>query len=64
MSTNNTSNSTSFYDILNGDAGAAQAKAGISTRTFALNLATGFALFIIQISAFFLLKSSDLGRRI
>ena len=59
----NTDNGT-FDSLLDGQAGAALGSQGISTKTFALNLATGLALFVFQLSGFFLLKSSDIGRRI
>ena len=50
--------------IIDGNAGAAKASEGITTRAFALNLAVGFALFVFEVSGFFLLKSSDIGRRL
>lgn len=37
---------------------------GITTKAFVLNLATGFILFTLQTTGFFLLKSSSIGRRI
>lgn len=37
---------------------------GITTKAFVLNLATGFVLFTLQTTGFFLLKNSSLGRRI
>lgn len=51
-------------DIFGGNAGVAQQQAGITTKTFVLNLAVGIGLFAIELSIFFLLKSSNLGRRI
>ena len=50
--------------ILNGNAGAGQDSKGITTKAFALNLATGVALFLFEVTGFFLLKSTDVGRRI
>ncbi|KAK4554797.1 hypothetical protein LTR86_007945 [Recurvomyces mirabilis] len=63
LNTNNT-NSSGISDIFQGNAGAAQTSGGITTKAFVLNLATGFALFVFQLSGFFLLKSSNLGRRL
>lgn len=61
------SNSTNYTNPLtyfNGGAGAAQDSSGIATKAFVLNLATGLGLFAFQLTGFFLLKSSSLGRRI
>jgi hypothetical protein len=61
------SNNTNISDplsFLNGNAGAAQGSAGITTRAFLLNLAIGFGLFSVELTIFFVLKSSSLGRRI
>ena len=55
------SNVTGFFT---GNAGAAQNSAHITTRAFLLNLAVGFGLFAVELTIFFLLKSSNLGRRI
>lgn len=55
------SNITGIFD---GQAGAAQASDGITTKAFLLNLAVGFGLFAVELSIFFLLKSSNIGRRI
>ena len=52
------------FDIINGQGGAAQGQKGISTRAFALNLALGIALFVTELTGFFLLKDSKIGRRI
>ncbi|SMQ51567.1 unnamed protein product [Zymoseptoria tritici ST99CH_1A5] len=49
--------------LTNGNAGIAQTGA-VTTKAFVLNLATGFGLFVFQLSGFFLLKSSKIGRRI
>ncbi|KAK4969034.1 hypothetical protein LTR42_009313 [Elasticomyces elasticus] len=57
-------NSSSIPDIFQGNAGAAQTSGGITTKAFVLNLATGIGLFVFQLSGFFLLKSSNLGRRL
>ncbi len=61
---NGTNNGTSFEYFINGNAGAAQDSSGITTKAFLLNLATGLGLFALQITGFFLLKSSNIGRRI
>ena len=67
MGDNNGSSSNgspSFYQLINGDKGAAQSAQGITTKAFALNLATGLALFLFELTGFFLLKSANIGRRI
>lgn len=51
-------------DIFEGNAGIAGESSSVTTRAFFLNLATGAALFAFEISGFFLLKNSNLGRRI
>ena len=53
-----------FLSFLNGDAGAGQNQQGIALKAFFLNLAVSFGLFAFELSGFFLLKSSALGRRI
>ena len=62
----NSTNSTAsgILDIINGGAGKGQNKQGIATKAFVLNLAVGLGLFAFEISGFFLLKSSAVGRRI
>lgn len=60
----NTNETLTGQDILRGNAGIGQNTEGINTRAFLLNLATGIVLFVAQLSGFFLLKSSSLGRRI
>ncbi|KAK5174473.1 uncharacterized protein LTR77_001553 [Saxophila tyrrhenica] len=63
----NSTNSTGgdiVDDLLNGNPGAAQDSSGIATKAFFLNLAFAFGLFAFQLTGFFLLKSSGLGRRI
>ena len=60
---NSTGNGT--FDALFGGAPAnVQAQAGIQLRAFFLNIAVNLALFAAQVFAFFLLKSSAVGRRI
>lgn len=49
--------------IFNGNAGAGQT-GSVTTHAFFLNLATAAVLFAFQLSGFFLLKSSNIGRRI
>lgn len=53
-----------FVGFINAGAGVGQGKAGIATKAFVLNLAVGLVLFALEISAFLLLKSSAIGRRI
>lgn len=53
-----------FGTIISGQAGAAQNLSGVTTKAFLLNLAVGFGLFTFEVSAFFLLKSSKIGRRL
>ncbi|KAL9014700.1 MAG: hypothetical protein Q9173_000649 [Seirophora scorigena] len=62
-STNSTSNST-FYNWFGGAPADVQAQAGIQLRGFLLNIAVNLGLFAAAILAFFLLKSSAIGRRI
>lgn len=50
--------------IFEGNAGSAQSKDPVTTRAFFLNLATGAVLFALQVTGFFLLKSSNIGRRL
>ncbi|KAL8795394.1 MAG: hypothetical protein Q9195_002135 [Heterodermia aff. obscurata] len=70
MSINSTANSTSnaagngTLDFFGGAPADAQAQAGIQLRAFVLNLAVSLGLFAFEIIAFFLLKSSAIGRRI
>jgi hypothetical protein len=63
---NSSSNGNDLYNFYDGTSGSAQnAKYnGITTRAFLLNLATGVGLFAFQLTGFFLLKSSGVGRRI
>lgn len=56
--------SGNLEDILNCQGGSAKSSFGITTKAFALNLAVGLALFAFNLTGFFLLKSSALGRRI
>ena len=62
----NITNSTGdpFLDLINAGAGAGQKREGIATKAFILNIAVGLGLFAFEISGFFLLKSSAIGRRI
>lgn len=50
--------------FLNGNSGVGQNKAGITVKAFALNIAVNLGLFAFELSGFFLLKSSAIGRRI
>ena len=58
------SSNQAILDLLNGQAGAGQNKAGIAVKAFVLNVAVSLGLFAFEVSAFFLLKSSAIGRRI
>ncbi len=53
-----------ILDFLNGEAGAGQNQEGIALKAFVLNIAVSLGLFAFELSGFFLLKSSALGRRI
>ena len=71
MSRNTTTNSTSNSGVngtletfFGGAPADAQAQAGIQVRAFVLNLAISLGLFALEIGAFFILKSSAIGRRI
>lgn len=58
------SSNQTVLDFLNGQAGVGQNKAGIAVKAFVLNIAISLGLFAFEISGFFLLKSSAMGRRI
>ena len=58
------SGNNTFLDLLNGQAGVGQNREGIAIKAFVLNIAVSLGLFAFEISGFFLLKSSALGRRI
>ena len=60
---NSTGNGT-FETWFGGAPANVQAQEGIQLRAFFLNLAVSFGLFAFAILAFFLLKSSAIGRRI
>ena len=63
----NNTNDTGILDLpslLNGGAGKGQGQDNIAVKAFALNIAVGAALFVFELSGFFLLKSSAIGRRI
>lgn len=61
--TNSSSNGT-ILDLLNGETDVGQNKQGIALKAFVLNIAVSLGLFAFEISGFFLLKSSAVGRRI
>ena len=54
----------SLFDFIDGEAGVGQNKEGIALKAFVLNIAVSLGLFAFEISGFFLLKSSAMGRRI
>ena len=60
---NSTHNDT-LLDFLNGQAGVAGNQEGVAVKAFVLNIAISLGLFAFEISGFFLLKSSAIGRRI
>ena len=53
-----------FSGILNGDAGAAQGKAGTTVQTFAVSLSAGFILFGVQFGAFLIVRNYLWSKRI
>ena len=59
----NNSNS-SLLQFLDGKRGEGEDSEGIALKAFVLNIAVSLGLFAFEISAFFLLKSSNVGRRI
>lgn len=64
VNSSNSSGDEPFLDFLSGQAGVGQNKQGIAVKAFVLNIAVSLGLFAFEISAFFLLKSSAIGRRI
>lgn len=58
------SSNQAILDLLNGQAGTGQNEEGIAVKAFALNVAVSLGLFAFEVSGFFLLKSSAVGRRI
>ena len=58
------SSNTTLLDFLNGQAGVGQNQQGIAVKAFILNIAISLGLFAFEISGFFLLKSSAIGRRL
>lgn len=68
MSINATSASNSssnpVSDFFSGNAGVAQSRQGIALRAFIISIAVALVLFTVEVSGFFLLKSSAIGRRI
>ncbi|KAK4692272.1 calcium permeable stress-gated cation channel, partial [Lecanoromycetidae sp. Uapishka_2] len=58
------SSNGTILDLLNGQAGSGQNKEGIALKAFLLNIAVSLGLFAFELSGFFLLKSSAMGRRI
>lgn len=63
LSRNATGNGT-ILNIIDGTAGIGHNTQGIAVKAFALNIAVSLGLFAFEISAFFLLKSSAVGRRL
>ena len=50
--------------LINAGAGAGQNREGIAIKAFVLNIAVGLGLFVFEMSGFFILKNSAIGRRI
>lgn len=50
--------------IIDNQAGVGQNSQGVAVKAFVLNIAVSLGLFAFEISGFFLLKSSAIGRRI
>ena len=63
-SSSNSSANDAILNLFNGNAGAGQRKQGIALKAFVLNLAVSLGLFAFELSGFFLLRNSALGRRI
>ncbi len=57
-------NSTSFLCLLNGPATLGQDKSRTNVKAFVLSVAVSLGFFAFNLSGFFLLKSSAMGRRI
>lgn len=64
MATSNSTSNGTLLDLLNGEAGKGQNQQGIALKAFVLNIAVSLCLFAFELSGFFLLKSSAVGRRI
>lgn len=64
MATTNLTNNGTLDTFFGGAPADAQAEKGIQLRAFVLNIAVSLVLFAFEIIAFFLLKSSAIGRRI
>lgn len=64
MSNSTISSNETLLDFLNGQAGVGQNQLGIAVKAFVLNIAVSLGLFAFEISGFFLLRSSAIGRRI
>ena len=62
----NITNSTNggLLGLINAGAGAGQKSEGIAIKAFVVNIAVGLSLFVFEMSGFFILKSSAIGRRI
>ena len=63
-SSSNSSTNDAILNFLNGNAGVGASKQGIALKAFVLNLAVSLGLFAFQLSGFFLLRNSAVGRRI
>lgn len=63
-SSSNSSSNGTFETFFGGPPADVQAQTGIQLRAFVLNIAVSLALFALEVSAFFVLKSAAIGRRI
>ena len=57
-------NATSFLCLLDGQPTLGQDKSGTNVKAFVLSVAVSLGLFAFNLSGFFLLRSSAIGRRI
>ncbi|KAL8777229.1 MAG: hypothetical protein Q9203_002596 [Teloschistes exilis] len=64
MATSNSTSNGTLETFFGGPPADVKAQAGIQLRAFVLNIAVSLGLFAFEIIAFFLLKSSAIGRRI
>lgn len=64
MSNSTNSSGNPISEFITGQAGVAQTREGIAIRAFIISIAVALVLFTLELSGFFLLKSSAIGRRI
>lgn len=61
---NSSAAAPNLANILNGDAGSAQSRVGITIQTLAISFAAGAVLFAVQFTAFILIRKAHWSRRI